>query len=179
MAQALMFSALASSSPPSVRPAIPPRSHQESPTTSRRNALKAAGALGTALAVAREALCNSSAAAFDFRITVPDQTLEEAEAGVKAHARELLGIKSLIELRSWKEVQKSLRESSAKLKQDIYTIINQGTPGNQRPLLRQLYSKLFNGVTRLDYAARSEDAGTVQECYDTIVESLNEIFSKV
>ncbi|XP_068645383.1 psbQ-like protein 3, chloroplastic [Aristolochia californica] len=135
-------------------------------------------ALATAL-LAKEALGNSTAAAFDFRITTPDQTLEEAVIGVKVHARELLGIKPLIELQSWGEVQKALRDSSAKLKQDIYTIINQGRPGSQRPLLRQLYSKLFNSVTRLDYAARSEDAGTVQECYDTIVESLDEIFSMI
>uniref|UniRef100_A0A0F7GWY9 PQL-like protein n=1 Tax=Habenaria pantlingiana TaxID=1498489 RepID=A0A0F7GWY9_9ASPA len=115
---------------------------------------------------------------FDFSLTVPDQTVEEAEAGIKNHARELLGIRKLIESESWKGVQMSMRESSSRLKQDLYTII-QAKPGSLRPELRKLYFNLFNNVTELDYAARSKDAVTVKERYNGIVSTLEEIFMKI
>lgn len=119
-----------------------------------------------------------AASSFDLRFTVPDQTVEEAEATIRIHARDLVDIKPLLELESWREAQLALRESSAYLKQDIYTII-QGKPGGQRATLRKLYSELFNNVTKLDYAAREKDASTVKECYTNIVTALNEILSKI
>ncbi|OVA08935.1 Photosystem II PsbQ [Macleaya cordata] len=111
-------------------------------------------------------------------MTVPDQTIEEAETGIKTHVQDLLNVKELIELESWRETQKALRRSSSYLKQDIYTLI-QAKPGNQRPLLRKLYSELFNNVTRLDYAARSKDAILVRKCYENIVVALDDILPKL
>uniref|UniRef100_A0A0F7GYJ1 PQL-like protein n=1 Tax=Goodyera fumata TaxID=1390594 RepID=A0A0F7GYJ1_9ASPA len=119
-----------------------------------------------------------AALSFDFRLVVPDQTIEEAEAGIQNHAQKLLSIKSLIDSKTWKAVQISLRESSSRLKQDLYTII-QAKPGSQRPELRKLYSNLFNSVTELDYAARSKDAVLVKECYNNIVSTLEEIFTTI
>ena len=81
-----------------------------------------------------------------FRMTVPDQTVEEAESGIREHAMSLVQVKPLLESESWKDAQKELRKSSSYLKQDIYTII-QGKPGPERAQLRILYSKLFNDVT--------------------------------
>ncbi|XP_058098029.1 psbQ-like protein 3, chloroplastic [Magnolia sinica] len=136
----------------------------------------------TALAtifLAREALSNANvASAFDLRMTVPDQTVAEAEIGIKTHVQDLLNIKPLVDSQSWRDAQKALRESSAYLRQDLYTII-QAKPKNLRPQLRKLYSKLFNSVTRLDYAARSKDATTVQDCYDNMVSTLNDIFAMI
>lgn len=103
-----------------------------------------------ALLLVKEAISSSNAAsAFEFRITTPDQTLEEADAVVKIHARELLKIKAYIDSQSWREAQISLRESSSLLKQDLYTII-QAKPGSQRPQLRKLYSILFNNVSMVN-----------------------------
>ncbi|XP_010933268.1 psbQ-like protein 3, chloroplastic [Elaeis guineensis] len=141
-----------------------------------RRRLTAAAALTTAFLV-KEAFSNSNnASSFEFRFTVPDQTLEEADAGVKVHARDLLQIKDFIDSKSWKEAQLALRQRSPYLKQDLYTII-QAKPGSQRLQLRKLYSNLFNNVSRLDYAARDRDARVVQECYMNIVTTLDEIFS--
>ncbi|KAK8936094.1 hypothetical protein KSP39_PZI012979 [Platanthera zijinensis] len=121
---------------------------------------------------------SKTALSFDFSITVPDQTIEEAEAGIRNHARELLSIRKLIESETWKGVQISMRESSSRLKQDLYTII-QAKPGSRRPGLRKLYSNLFNNVTEPDYAARSKDAVTAKECYSNIVSTLEEIFMEI
>ncbi|XP_059643241.1 psbQ-like protein 3, chloroplastic [Cornus florida] len=121
---------------------------------------------------------NGSLNAFELRMTVPDQSVEEAESGIRGHALSLLQVKDLLESESWKEAQKELRKSSSKLKQDIYTII-QSKPPSQRPPLRKLYSTLFNSVTRLDYAARDKDATRVRVYYDDILVSLNDIMSRI
>ncbi|KAI3521846.1 hypothetical protein L1887_11321 [Cichorium endivia] len=113
-----------------------------------------------------------------FRMTVPDQTVEEAENGIREHAMNLVQVKDLLELESWKEAQKELRKSASYLKQDIYTII-QGKPGMERAQLRNLYSKLFNDVTGLDYAARDKDVPRVWKLYEDIVVTLDDILSKV
>ncbi|XP_076904034.1 psbQ-like protein 3, chloroplastic [Bidens hawaiensis] len=113
-----------------------------------------------------------------FRMTVPDQTVEEAENGIREHAMSLVQVKKLLELESWKEAQKELRKSASYLKQDIYTII-QGKPGMERAQLRNLYSKLFNGVTGLDYAARDKDVPRVWSLYEDIVVTLDDILSRV
>lgn len=108
----------------------------------------------------------------------PEQSFEEAMSEVRDNAESLLGVKSLLESESWGEAQRALRKSSALLKKDIYTII-QNKPGNERPRLRKLYSDLFNGVTRLDYAARDRDKDRVRECYGRITEALSDILSSL
>lgn len=86
--------------------------------------------------------------ALDLKLIAPEQSLEEAESGIRSHAEALLEVRSLIESEAWKETQKRLRSSSALLKQDLYTIIENKVPG-ERPPLRKLYSVLFNSVTRV------------------------------
>ncbi|KAI3758773.1 hypothetical protein L6452_06345 [Arctium lappa] len=113
-----------------------------------------------------------------FRMTVPDQTVEEAENGIREHATSLVQVKELLELESWKEAQKELRKSASYLKQDIYTIL-QGKPVTERAQLRNLYSRLFNGVTGLDYAARDKDVPRVWKLYEDIVVTVEDILSRL
>ncbi|XP_031477132.1 psbQ-like protein 3, chloroplastic isoform X2 [Nymphaea colorata] len=83
----------------------------------------------------------------EFKFVAPDLTVEEARPRARIHAQELVELKDLIQLESWKEAQKSLRSSASSLRQELYTII-QSMPGSRRPQLRKLYSDLFNSVTR-------------------------------
>ncbi|KAK7290296.1 hypothetical protein RIF29_04607 [Crotalaria pallida] len=119
-----------------------------------------------------------SASAFDFGFVAPDQTVEEAESGVRGHAQDLLEVKGLLEKESWGEAQKALRLSSALLKKDMNTII-QSKPGSERPQLRELYFTLFNNVTRLDYAARAKDGPQVWQCYENIVGAVSDILTRI
>lgn len=117
-----------------------------SSAVSRR--LASIAAVSTIL-LARGALFNiEKASAFDFRLTVPDQTPEEAQGVIRQHAEDLLEVKDILQSESWRDAQKALRKSSSLLKQDIYTLI-QAKPGSERPQLRTLYSQLFNNVTRV------------------------------
>ncbi|KAK4760671.1 hypothetical protein SAY87_005564 [Trapa incisa] len=115
---------------------------------------------------------------FSFNMVAPEQSFEEAMSEVRDNAESLLGIKPLLASESWEEAQKVLRNSSALLKKDIYTII-QNKPGSERPRLRKLYSDLFNGAIRLDYAARDRDKGRARECYGRITKALDEILSSL
>ncbi|XP_071916075.1 psbQ-like protein 3, chloroplastic [Coffea arabica] len=119
-----------------------------------------------------------TASGFDFGMTAPEQTLEEAESGIKGHAQSLIQVKELLEAESWNAAQRALRKCSAYLKQDIYTII-QAKPGSERPELRKLYSDLFNSVTRLDYAARDENVPRIWDCYGNVVSALSNILSRL
>lgn len=136
-------------------------------------------ALTAAALLAREAIFREDIAnAFDFRMVAPDQTVEQAESGIRDHAQSLLQVKVLVESESWSEAQKALRASSASLKQDIYALIN-SKPASERPQLRKLYSDLFNGVTKLDYAARDKDVSRVHQCYENVVVTLDRILSRL
>ncbi|KAF4348200.1 psbQ-like protein 3, chloroplastic [Cannabis sativa] len=108
----------------------------------------------------------------------PDQTVEEAQKGIRGHVVALLKVKDLIDSHSWSEAQKALRKTSAYVKLDLYTII-QASPPTQRSLLRKLYFQLSNNVSNLDYAARDKDAIRVLKCYDNIVVAVNDILSTI
>ncbi|KAL4342830.1 hypothetical protein HN51_061139 [Arachis hypogaea] len=140
--------------------------------------LKMSKRVGVFLSVASLILRTQSTSAFEFKFVAPDQTIEEAESGVRGHAQNLLQVKDLLELESWKAAQKELRMSSALLKKDIYTII-QNKPGIERPPLRKLYTTLFNNVTRLDYAARDKDIPEIWRRYENIVVAVNDILSRI
>ncbi|PUZ48083.1 hypothetical protein GQ55_7G216800 [Panicum hallii var. hallii] len=150
---------------------------QKPATTSRRLATTAAAALVASRLLA-PAASSAAAGAFDLRITLPEQSSEEAEAVVRTHARNLLRVKRFADAGEWRELQAALRASASNLKQDLYAII-QARPAGQRPDLRRLYSDLFNSVTSLDYAARDKDEVQVQEYYSKIVSAIDEIFSKI
>lgn len=145
-----------------------------STTTTRRSSI----ILTASFLVSTQTILTKPVDAFEFRMTVPDQTAEEALSGIQSHAQSVLRVKDLLAAESWREAQKMLRKSSALLKQDIYTII-QAKPADERPRLRKLYSELFNTVTRLDYAARDKDRIRVWECYNGIVLFLDDILSRL
>lgn len=148
MASQFTFQALAASlSCAQNKPTKPPSNGQQQrqkPTTSRR--LATAAAVSAALLASQLLPTTTCAGAFDLRITVPEQSSEEAESVVKTHARNLVRVKEFIDTRSWRELQTALRASASNLKQDLYTII-QASPVSRRPELRRLYSDLFDNVT--------------------------------
>ncbi|KVI06714.1 Photosystem II PsbQ, oxygen evolving complex [Cynara cardunculus var. scolymus] len=134
-----------------------PQSHSKHTHITRRKAASLFLLLSCPIPISTQSASATESSILDmFRMTVPDQTVEEAENGIREHAMSLVQVKELLELESWKEAQKELRKSASYLKQDIYTIV-QGKPVTKRAQLRSLYSRLFNGVTELDYAARDKD----------------------
>ncbi|XP_024970474.1 psbQ-like protein 3, chloroplastic [Cynara cardunculus var. scolymus] len=156
-----------------------PQSHSKHTHITRRKAASLFLLLSCPIPISTQSASATESSILDmFRMTVPDQTVEEAENGIREHAMSLVQVKELLELESWKEAQKELRKSASYLKQDIYTIV-QGKPVTKRAQLRSLYSRLFNGVTELDYAARDKDVTRVWKLYEDMVVTLEEILSEV
>lgn len=91
------------------------------------------------------------ASALDMGLVAPEQTMEEAESGIRGHALALLEVKALIDSESWSEAQKFLRKSASRLKRDFYTII-QGRLAGERPRLRKLYFDLFSNVSKVNFS---------------------------
>lgn len=184
--QSLAASLSRSPNKPATKPPSNGHHHAQEPTTTttssgRRSLAAAAAAVGTALLASQllpPTVGIAGAFDLDLRITIPEQSSEEAEAVVRTHARNLVRVKQYIDARSWRELQTALRASAANLKQDLYAIIQARPPG-QRPELRRLYSDLFNNVTRLDYAARDKDELQVQQCYGNIVAAIDQIFARI
>lgn len=125
------------------------QSQRPGPATTSRRLATAAALLASQLL---PPVASSAAGAFELRLTLPEQSSEEAEAVVRAHARNLVGVKRFIDAGEWRELQAALRASAADLKLDLYAII-QARPTGQRPELRRLYSHLFNSVTSVSVQA--------------------------
>lgn len=153
---------------------LPPRH----PTDHRRPLVSVTRRLALSSSLSSLVFLSEPARAFDFGFVKPGQTVEDAVGAVRGHARSLLAVKPLLESESWEEAQREMRERSALLKQDVYTII-QSRPGGERPRLRKLYSDLFNGVSKLDYAARERDGPRVWRCYEKMSAALEEILSLI
>ncbi|XP_024009543.1 psbQ-like protein 3, chloroplastic isoform X2 [Eutrema salsugineum] len=79
----------------------------------------------------------------------PERTVEIAQEGLRKNAENIKEIKEMmIESKTWKEGGKELRRNASNMKQDLYLII-QAKPPKDRPLLRSLYSSLFNTITKV------------------------------
>lgn len=176
-ASLLSLAETTSPKPPKQQSQRPRAATSSSSSSSRRRLAATAGAIILASQLLPP-VASSAAGTFDLQLMLPEKSSEEAEAVVRIHARNLLGVKRFIDAGAWRELQAALRSSASNLKQDLYAII-QARPTGQRPELRRLYSDLFNSVTSLDYAARDKDALQVQEHYGNIVSALDEIFSKI
>lgn len=176
-ASLLSLAETTSPKPPKQQSQRPRAATSSSSSSSRRRLAATAGAIILASQLLPP-VASSAAGTFDLQLMLPEKSSEEAEAVVRTHARNLLGVKRFIDAGAWRELQAALRSSASNLKQDLYAII-QARPTGQRPELRRLYSDLFNSVTSLDYAARDKDALQVQEHYGNIVSALDEIFSKI
>ncbi|CAH2065677.1 unnamed protein product [Thlaspi arvense] len=109
----------------------------------------------------------------------PERTVEIAQQGLRKNAENIKEIKEImIKSKRWKEGGKEIRRSASNMKQDLYLII-QAKPPKDRPLIRTLYSTLFNAITKMDYAARDGDATKVLEYYKSFAAILDDIFSRI
>jgi hypothetical protein len=156
MALRLAVQALSASLAPAETASPPP---SKGPISRRRLAAIASTALLSSSSRLLAPAGARGAGSFDLRITVPEESSEEAEAVVRAHARNLLRVKRLIDAAAWRELQAELRASASNLKQDLYAII-QASPASQRSELRELYSDLFNSVTDVSTAKFTQDVAS-------------------
>ncbi|CAK7350897.1 unnamed protein product [Dovyalis caffra] len=102
----------------------------------------------------------------------------EAAARAKESAKEIVGVKSLIDKKSWADVQNDLRLRAGYLRFDLNTIIS-AKPKDEKKSLKELSGKLFDTIENLDHAAKIKSTPEAEKYYAQTVSSLNEVLSKL
>ncbi|NP_001236541.1 Oxygen-evolving enhancer protein 3-2, chloroplastic [Glycine max] len=102
----------------------------------------------------------------------------EAAQRAKESAKEIVGVKKLIEKKAWPYVQNDLRLRAEYLRFDLNTVIA-GKPKDEKKSLKELTGKLFQDISNLDHAAKIKSSPEAEKYYAATVSSLNDVLAKL
>ncbi|CAH9130863.1 unnamed protein product [Cuscuta epithymum] len=102
----------------------------------------------------------------------------EAAARVKESAKDIINVKGLIEKKQWPYVQMDLRSKAEYLRYDLNTVIS-SKPKEEKKMLKDLTSRLYQTISDLDYAAKTKDGNKAEKYYEETVSALNDVLSKL
>ncbi|XP_065878969.1 oxygen-evolving enhancer protein 3-2, chloroplastic [Euphorbia lathyris] len=102
----------------------------------------------------------------------------EAAARAKESAKEILGVKELIDKKAWPYVINDLRLRASYLRYDLNTIIS-AKPKEEKQSLKELTGKLFAAMNELDHAAKIKSSPEAEKYYAQTVSSLNDVLAKI
>ncbi|KAL3820662.1 hypothetical protein ACJIZ3_006567 [Penstemon smallii] len=102
----------------------------------------------------------------------------EAAARVKESAKEIVGVKDLIDKKAWPYVQNDLRSKAEYLRFDLNTVIS-AKPKGEKEALKGLTGKLFQTISNLDHAAKIKSSSEAEKYYAETVSSLNDVLAKL
>ncbi|XP_021889816.1 oxygen-evolving enhancer protein 3-2, chloroplastic [Carica papaya] len=105
-------------------------------------------------------------------------TPAQAAARAKESAKEIVGVKSLIDKKAWPYVQNDLRLRAEYLRYDLKTVID-AKPKDEKQALKELSGKLFNSISNLDHAAKVKSAPEAEKYYAETVSNLNDVLAKL
>ena len=108
------------------------------------------------------------------------QPLSPQQAAVRAKesAKDILGVKGLIDKKAWPYVQNDLRLKASYLRYDLNTVIS-AKPKEEKKPLKLLTAKLFDTIDNLDYAAKSKSTPKAEKYYAETVSALNDVLAKL
>ncbi|KAG6416521.1 hypothetical protein SASPL_123953 [Salvia splendens] len=102
----------------------------------------------------------------------------EAAARAKESAKEIVGVKSLIDKKAWPYVQNDLRSKAEYLRYDLNTIIAAKSK-EEKQSLKELTGKLFQDISNLDHAAKIKSSSEAEKYYAIAVSTLNDVLAKL
>ncbi|GAV71257.1 PsbQ domain-containing protein [Cephalotus follicularis] len=102
----------------------------------------------------------------------------EAAARAKESAKEIVGVKSLIDKKAWPYVQNDLRLRASYLRYDLNTVIA-AKPKDEKKSLKELTGKLFQTISNLDHAAKIKSTPEAEKYYTETVSTLNDVIAKL
>ncbi|KAG6419048.1 hypothetical protein SASPL_121272 [Salvia splendens] len=102
----------------------------------------------------------------------------EAATRAKESAKEIVGVKSLIDKKAWPYVQNDLRSKAEYLRYDLNTIIAAKSK-EEKQSLKELTGKLFQDISNLDHAAKIKSSSEAEKYYAIAVSSLNDVLAKL
>ncbi|KAM7264514.1 hypothetical protein ACFE04_002197 [Oxalis oulophora] len=108
------------------------------------------------------------------------QPLSPTEAALRAKesAKDIIGVKSLIEKKAWPYVQMDLRLKAEYLRYDLNTVIS-AKPKDEKKPLKDLTGKLFETISNLDHAAKTKSSSEAEKYYIATVTQLNDVLAKI
>ncbi|ERM99863.1 hypothetical protein AMTRI_Chr02g216450 [Amborella trichopoda] len=102
----------------------------------------------------------------------------EAAARAKDSAKDIIGVKQLIDKKAWTYVQMDLRLKAGYLRYDLNTVIA-AKPKDEKKPLKELTGKLFSQIDKLDHAAKIKSTPEAEKYYAETVSALNDVLSKL
>ncbi|KAG8490926.1 hypothetical protein CXB51_014709 [Gossypium anomalum] len=108
------------------------------------------------------------------------QPLTPAQAAQRAKesAKDILGVKNLIDKKAWPYVMNDLRLKAEYLRYDLNTVIA-AKPKDEKKTLKDLTKKLFSTIDNLDHAAKIKSTPEAEKSYTQTVSSLNDVLAKL
>ncbi|KAK8629438.1 hypothetical protein V6N13_078279 [Hibiscus sabdariffa] len=108
------------------------------------------------------------------------QPLTPAQAAQRAKesAKDIVGVKSLIDKKAWPYVMNDLRLKAEYLRYDLNTVID-SKPKDEKKTLKDLTKKLFDTIGDLDHAAKIKSSPEAEKYYAQTVSSLNDVLAKL
>ncbi|KAG9454249.1 hypothetical protein H6P81_007153 [Aristolochia fimbriata] len=102
----------------------------------------------------------------------------EAAARAKESAKDILGVKALIDKKAWPYVMNDLRLRAEYLRYDLNTVIS-AKPKDEKKSLKDLTGKLFATISDLDHAAKIKSTPEAEKYYAQTVAALNDVIAKL
>ncbi|KAJ8761545.1 hypothetical protein K2173_001680 [Erythroxylum novogranatense] len=112
------------------------------------------------------------------RFFIQPLTPAQAAARAKESAKDIVGVKALIDKKAWPYVQNDLRLKASYLRYDLNTVISAKTKEEKKPL-KELTGKLFQTISELDHAAKIKSTPQAEKFYAETVSALNNVLSKL
>ncbi|KAG0496172.1 hypothetical protein HPP92_000730 [Vanilla planifolia] len=108
------------------------------------------------------------------------QPLPPAEAAVRAKesAKDILGVKELIDKKQWPYVMNDLRLKASYLRYDLNTVIA-AKPKEEKKPLKDLTAKLFSTIGELDHAAKVKNITAAEKYYGETKSALDDVLAKL
>ncbi|KAJ6292217.1 hypothetical protein OIU78_024396 [Salix suchowensis] len=101
-----------------------------------------------------------------------------AAARAKESAKDIIGVKGLIDKKAWPFVQNDLRLKASYLRYDLNTVISAKSK-DEKKSLKELTGKLFDTISNLDHAAKIKSSPEAEKYYVQTVSALNDVLAKL
>ncbi|KAG4178038.1 hypothetical protein CXB51_027048 [Gossypium anomalum] len=116
--------------------------------------------------------------AYKDRFFLQPLTPAQAAQRAKESAKDILGVKTLIDKKAWPYVMNDLRLKAEYLRFDLKTVIS-SKPKDEKKSLDELTKKLFNTIDGLDHAAKIKSTPEAEKYYAETASALNEVIAKL
>ncbi|TYJ30457.1 hypothetical protein E1A91_A06G131500v1 [Gossypium mustelinum] len=105
-------------------------------------------------------------------------TPAQAAQRAKESAKDILGVKNLIDKKAWPYVMNDLRLKAEYLRYDLNTVIAAKSK-DEKKTLKDLTKKLFSTIDDLDHAAKIKSTPEAEKSYAQTISSLNDVLAKL